>query len=165
MCSASSSALSDLTDCSGELERRPRENLLTVIKQHVALEPTHAAHRLACRFFLLGAFSVKKGTLNLMQTVPAAWTSREGFNKPSEIAGIHMPSVSLKMQRLTSTNTLIISPAPKRADINASSFCRSKAASASKHGMQATVKRHLEPTFATCRLWVDDRCQQRLCTF
>lgn len=44
LCSASGS---ELTDCSRELERKPREDVLTRIKQHVALEPTHAAHCLA----------------------------------------------------------------------------------------------------------------------
>lgn len=107
---------------------------------------------------------MKKGALNLTQTVPAVRTRREGFDKPSEVAGIHVPSASPKTQRPTSTNALILSPAPKSEDVKANGFCHAKTASASKHGTWATGKRRLEPTLAMRRFWVDGRCHQRLCT-
>lgn len=63
-----------------------------------------------------------------MQTAPTAWTSREDFNKSLEIAGVRVPSASLKMQQPTLTNGFVISSAPNGEEINANSFCHTKAA-------------------------------------
>lgn len=79
-------------------------------------------------FFLLVGFSIKKEALSLMQTVPTVWTSREDFNKSLEIAGVRVPSASLKMQQPTLTNDFVISSAPNGEEINANSFCCAKAA-------------------------------------
>lgn len=79
-------------------------------------------------FFLRVGFSVKKGALSLMQTVPTGWTSKEDFNKPLEIAGVRVPSASLKMQQPTLTNEFVVSSAPNGEEVNANSFCRAKAA-------------------------------------